>query len=122
MRLAISGCAASIGEDFGVLTISINSCMIDGGGNFWGVQASDCRILKNDVNLQRKGCEIMIAENELDSTCGISDEELTKRFVEAIRHDNEKRKIFGLPVSGFNQETQKAYLEFPDGTKKYIDG
>lgn len=64
----------------------------------------------------------MIAENELDSTCGISDEELTKRFVEAIRHDNEKRKIFGLPVSGFNQETQKAYLEFPDGTKKYIDG
>lgn len=27
--------------------------------------------------------------NELDSTCGISDEELTERFKEAIRIDNE---------------------------------
>ncbi len=30
--------------------------------------------------------------NELDSTCGISDEELTLRFKEAIRIDNEKEK------------------------------
>ena len=30
--------------------------------------------------------------NELDSTCGISDEELTKRFKEAIRIDNEIKK------------------------------
>ncbi len=30
----------------------------------------------------------MIVANELDSTCGISDDELTERFKEAIRIDN----------------------------------
>ena len=34
----------------------------------------------------------MTKENELDSTCGISDEELTKRFKESIRIDDEIRK------------------------------
>ena len=31
----------------------------------------------------------MTVTNELDSTCGISDEELTQRFKESIRIDNE---------------------------------
>ena len=62
----------------------------------------------------------MTIENELDSTCEISDDELTQRFIESIRLDNEKRRILGLPVSGFNPETKKAYLEFPDGTREYI--
>jgi len=34
--------------------------------------------------------------NELDSTCGLSDEELTVRFRESIRIDNEVRRIKGL--------------------------
>lgn len=35
----------------------------------------------------------MLDENELDSTCGISDEELTERFKAAIRIDNEIKKL-----------------------------
>ncbi len=62
----------------------------------------------------------MTIENELDSTYGISDEELTQRFKESIRLDNEKRSILGLPTSGFNATTQKAYLEYPDGTREYV--
>ena len=42
--------------------------------------------------------------NELDSTCGISDEELTIRFKESIRIDNEVRKIKGLPIAGYDDE------------------
>ena len=34
----------------------------------------------------------MTVINELDSTCGISDEELTQRFKESIRIDDEIRK------------------------------
>ena len=49
--------------------------------------------------------------NELDSTCGLFDEELTVRFRESIRIDNEVRKIKGVPVAGYDDETQKAYLE-----------
>ena len=47
----------------------------------------------------------MIIINELDSTCGISDEELTIRFKESIRIDN---------------ETRRAYLEYPDGKREYV--
>ena len=59
--------------------------------------------------------------NELDSTCGLFDEELTVRFRESIRIDNEVRKIKGLPVAGYDDETQKAYLEYPDGRREHCD-
>jgi hypothetical protein len=34
----------------------------------------------------------MVEANELDSTCGISDDELTERFKQAIRIENEIKK------------------------------
>lgn len=62
----------------------------------------------------------MIVMNELDSTCGISDEELTQRFKESIRIDNEIRRIKGLPVAKYDPKTKKAYLEYPDGRREYV--
>jgi hypothetical protein len=59
--------------------------------------------------------------NELDSTCGISDEELTKRFEEAIRIDNEIKRIKGIPISGYDMGKKSAYLEYPDGKRKYAN-
>ena len=58
--------------------------------------------------------------NELDSTCGISDEELTQRFIESIRIDNEIRRIKGLPVAKYDGQEKKAYLEYPDGRREYV--
>jgi hypothetical protein len=62
----------------------------------------------------------MIVANELDSTCGISDEELTRRFKESIRIDDEIRRIKGLPVARYDDETKQAYLEYPDGRREYV--
>lgn len=62
----------------------------------------------------------MTIQNELDSTCGLSDEELTVRFRESIRIDNEVRKIKGLSIAGYDDKTQKAYLEYPDGRREYV--
>lgn len=61
----------------------------------------------------------MYEENELDSTCGVSDDELTKRFVEAVRIDNEIKKIKGIPIQKYDHEKKKPYLEYPDGRRKY---
>ncbi len=61
----------------------------------------------------------MIVENELDSTCGISDDELTERFKESIRIDNEIRRIKGLPTAGYDPELNKAYILYPDRRKQY---
>jgi hypothetical protein len=57
--------------------------------------------------------------NELDSTCGITDEELTQRFIEAVRIDNEIKKIKGVPIAGYDTEKKEAFLEYPDGRRKY---
>lgn len=61
----------------------------------------------------------MVYANELDHTYGISDEELTERFKESIRIDNEIRRIKGLPIAGFDKEKKKAYIEYPDGRREY---
>lgn len=58
--------------------------------------------------------------NELDTTCGISDDELTRRFVEAVRIENEIKRIKGVPIAGYNSE-QGAYLEYPDGRRVSVE-
>ena len=60
-----------------------------------------------------------IETNELDSTCGLTDEELTERFREAIRIDNEIKRIKGVPISRYDVERKMAYLEYPDGRREY---
>lgn len=57
--------------------------------------------------------------NELDSMCGISDEELTHRFIEAVRLDNEAKKIKGVPIAGYDTEAQLPYIEYADGRREY---
>lgn len=58
--------------------------------------------------------------NDLDSTYGLSDDELTERFKESIRIDNEIRRIKGLPTAKYDVENRKAYLEYPDGRREYV--
>ena len=57
--------------------------------------------------------------SELDLTCGMTDDELTERFKEAIRIDNEIKKIKGAPIAGYDMEKKAAFLEYPDGRRKY---
>ena len=75
--------------------------------------AEDCNYLISGRN------EFMVT-NELDYTCGLSDEELTERFKASIRIDNEIRRIEGLPTAKYNAENKQAYLEYPDGRIEYV--
>ncbi len=59
--------------------------------------------------------------NELDSTCGISDEELTERFKAAVRIDKEICRIKGLPIAYYDDKTKRAYLEYPNGKRVYVE-
>jgi hypothetical protein len=61
----------------------------------------------------------MTLMNELDSMCGITDEEMTRRFVEAVRIENEIKKIKGVPIAGFDMERQLPYIEYADGRREY---
>ncbi len=59
-------------------------------------------------------------QNELDSTCGVPDDELTKRFIEAVRIENKIKKAKGTTISCYDAATNSAYLLYSDGTKKYV--
>ena len=61
----------------------------------------------------------MNGENAIDSTCSVSNDELTKRFVEATRIDNEIKKIKGVPIKKYDNEKKQPYLEYPDGRREY---
>ena len=63
---------------------------------------------------------LIMDQNELDSTCGVSDDELTKRFIEAVRIENEIKKAKGTPISCYDSATNSAYLLYSDGTRKYV--
>lgn len=68
-----------------------------------------------------KGGLCMSEFNELDSTCGLSDEELTRRFMESVRIENEIKIIKGLPVSKYDYERKAPYIEYPDGRREYAE-
>ncbi len=63
----------------------------------------------------------MMILNDLDTTYGLTDDELTERFIEAVRIENEIKKIKGLPIAGYDDEKRKAYIEYPDGSREYAD-
>lgn len=73
------------------------------------------------LRLEHKGGIDMTDKNELDYMCGISDDELTQRFKESIKIDNEIRKIKGLPIAGFDEEKNKPFIEYPDGRRQYAN-
>jgi len=61
----------------------------------------------------------MNEETELDSTCGISDQEMTYRFQQGVKIENEIKQLKGLPIAGYDLEKKKAFLEYPDGHREY---
>lgn len=51
----------------------------------------------------------MNEENELDSTCGVSDKEMTYRFQQGVNIENEIKQLKGLPIAGYDLEKLKSF-------------
>ena len=49
----------------------------------------------------------------------LSDDELTERFKQSIRLDQEICRIKKLPICKYDHEKKLAYLEYPDGRREY---
>ncbi len=57
--------------------------------------------------------------NDYDLTFGLTDDELTERFVQAVRLAIERDKIMGIPVIRVNADGA-IYKEYPDGRIEYV--
>ena len=45
--------------------------------------------------------------------------DLTTRFREAVKMENEKQPLLGVPTFGFDEKRNEPYLQFSDGRRIY---
>lgn len=51
----------------------------------------------------------------------LKDEDLDAVFEKAAKIVIEKKKIKGIPVAGYDIETKRPYIEYPDGRRIYAE-
>ncbi len=57
---------------------------------------------------------------ELDAMDGVTDDQMTWRFQMAIKLADFEKQIKGVPLARYDEETEQAYLEYPDGHREYV--
>lgn len=50
-----------------------------------------------------------------------SDREMDERAVEAVKAAINKAKICKKPIAGYDKEKKRAYVEFANGERKYVE-
>lgn len=63
----------------------------------------------------------VIPRQEEKETLTASDSEMDRRAVEAVKAAINKAKICKKPIAGYDKEKQAAYIEYPNGDRKYAD-
>ena len=57
--------------------------------------------------------------NNPDIAMGMTDEEMTHCFKEAVKIDNQIKKLKKVPIQCWDSEKQVPYILYSDGTRKY---
>ena len=61
----------------------------------------------------------VVSQEEEKSTLTVSDYEMDKRAVEAVKAAINKAKICKKPIAGYDKEKKLAYVEYANGERKY---
>lgn len=67
----------------------------------------------------KSGKVIKVVSQEEKSTLTVSDNEMDKRAVEAVKAAIDKAKICKKPIAGYDKEKKLAYVEYANGERKY---
>lgn len=73
------------------------------------------RVLKNGKTIK------IISSGEHRQSISEKDAEMDRRAKEAVHAAIEKAKICGKPVAKYDIKLKKAYLEYANGEKKYVE-
>jgi hypothetical protein len=49
------------------------------------------------------------------------DRKMTRLFKLAVKQEIEKKKALGIPVARYDAKNGKAYLEYADGRREYVE-
>lgn len=73
-----------------------------------------------DVVLQRDNYTFIKTDHP-EKYISESDAEMDRRAVAAVNAAIEKAKVCGKPVARYDKDTMRAYLEYPDGRREYVE-
>ena len=63
-----------------------------------------------------------VSTNSIGFGNGLSADYVTNAFNATVQNDIEVSRQKGLPIAKYDKVKKQAYLEFPDGTREYVDG
>lgn len=63
----------------------------------------------------------VIPRYEEKKTLSVSDSEMDRRAVEAVKAAINKAKICKKPIAGYDKEKKAAYIEYANGDRKYAE-
>ena len=63
----------------------------------------------------------VVAMSEHSNFISSNDEEMDARAVEAVKTAVNKAKFCHKPIARYDIETQKVYVEYADGDRKYVN-
>ena len=86
---------------------------------YWGV-------IQMSVDIKQIGdmkIKVVSEEDSISYKDIISDQdaEMDRRAIAAVRSAIEKAKVCNKPIAKFDDETNRAYLEYPDGSREYAN-
>lgn len=68
------------------------------------------------------GIPFTVSTKSSEFISGYSTNDITEAFAASIQHEFAKKQQKGSPVALYDAENRRAYLEYPDGSRKYING
>ena len=72
------------------------------------------------VNVKDRQIKVVPPEMARDNIT-LSDADMDNRARCAVRSALAKAKVCNKPIAKYDTEAKKAYIEYPDGTRKYIE-
>lgn len=63
----------------------------------------------------------VISREEENEILSVSDSEMDRRAVEAVKAAINKAKICKKPIAGYDKEKKVAYIEYANGDRKYAE-
>ncbi len=72
------------------------------------------------VNVKGRQIKVVPPEIARDNIT-LSDADMDNRARCAVRSALAKAKVCNKPIAKYDTEAQEAYIEYPDGTRKYIE-
>ena len=63
----------------------------------------------------------VVASDEQQFVLTDSDKEMDYRATEAVKAALHRAKVCRKPIAGYDEDTKRAYIEYPDGERKYVE-